>query len=370
MGKKERKKKAAVRDRVGEAVAEYERLRPTYERFRKQLAELLPALLSNANISVQSVETRTKDMASFKQKIERPGKSYEKPLEEVTDLCGVRILAYYVEDVASITDLIRDEFQVDAALSVDKADSLKAHEVGYQSVHMIVSLSEQRGHLSEWRGFAGLKAEIQVRTILQHAWAAISHALQYKHEEEVPRKLRRRLYLLSGLLELADHEFADLHNAHKTLVEELEKSSVGELGGEEVSRASLLAFLARSPLVQDLLRIDEAAGFDVHPNVYGAGPEELSDLARCCAHLGIRTLREVEAGVQQALPLMPDFLRAVYMAPEPDTNWYTTPPVTVNVALLVSRLASAEAKSWIEREMGSYLPARILEYAKKLKARE
>jgi putative GTP pyrophosphokinase len=64
--------------------------------------------------------------------------------------------------------------------------------------------------LPGWAKYKGLKAEFQVRTILQHAWDAISHKLDYKPESPMPRQNRRRLARLAGLLELADDEFSNL----------------------------------------------------------------------------------------------------------------------------------------------------------------
>lgn len=67
--------------------------------------------------------------------------------------------------------------------------------------------------LAEWRQYAGIPAEIQVRTALQHAWAAVQHKLDYKSSIEAPLELRRRLFRLSALFELADEQFSELRDA-------------------------------------------------------------------------------------------------------------------------------------------------------------
>ena len=61
-----------------------------------------------------------------------------------------------------------------------------------------------------YRGLDGLKAEIQVRTVLMHAWAEIEHKLAYKSADQVPDKFRRKLYRLSAKFEEADEQFEDL----------------------------------------------------------------------------------------------------------------------------------------------------------------
>jgi hypothetical protein len=52
-----------------------------------------------------------------------------------------------------------------------------------------------------------LTAEIQVRTLSQHVWAAASHVLQYKNETSVPLPVRRSIHRVSALLETVDLEF-------------------------------------------------------------------------------------------------------------------------------------------------------------------
>jgi len=83
-------------------------------------------------------------------------------------------------------------------------------QFGYKSVHYVISLSSPRRDLAEWTEFEKFKAEIQVRTILQHAWAEIDHEIRYKNEENIPIEIKRRIYRLMALFELADEEFQNL----------------------------------------------------------------------------------------------------------------------------------------------------------------
>src|SRR5258706_12139567 len=163
---------------------EYELKRPLYVEFTEKVKGLLQDILQLAKIRYQVVEHRTKEIPSFREKITRANKQYSSPLQEITDLAGLRIIVYYSEDVAIVCKLIEREFTIDKNSSVDKGSLLQPNEFGYRSVHYVVSLSNTRYSLPEWRSYKGLTAEIQVRTVLQHAWAAISHALQYKNEQD------------------------------------------------------------------------------------------------------------------------------------------------------------------------------------------
>ncbi|MGE3482964.1 MAG: GTP pyrophosphokinase family protein, partial [Gammaproteobacteria bacterium] len=116
----------------------------------------------------------------------------------------------------------------------DKAEDLLEEErFGYQSVHYLVRLSAARAQLAEYERFAGAVTEVQVRTILQHAWAEIEHDIQYKSSAAIPRDIRRRFMALAGMLELADREFqaiqdqdAALNTAARRLIEQGKYSEV------------------------------------------------------------------------------------------------------------------------------------------------
>ncbi|MNJ50543.1 GTP pyrophosphokinase YwaC [compost metagenome] len=69
------------------------------------------------------------------------------------------------------------------------------------------------------RGLDGLKAEIQIRTMLMHAWAAISHKLLYKKEDDAPTQVKRQLNRLSALIELADEQFDSIKGIKTTITD-------------------------------------------------------------------------------------------------------------------------------------------------------
>jgi tetratricopeptide (TPR) repeat protein len=107
---------------------------------------------------------------------------------------------------------------------------------GYQSKHLLVKLGEDRSSLVENEEFVDLVCEIQVRTILQHAWAEMEHDIQYKNDEEIPLDLKKRFSALSGLLELADREFQNIQldsdqlktTVKATLIDDLTQQGLSE----------------------------------------------------------------------------------------------------------------------------------------------
>jgi putative GTP pyrophosphokinase len=129
--------------------------------------------------------------------------------------------------------------------SSDKGDVLRKEErFGYLSVHYLVPLLRQRTDLPEYRRFDGLVAEIQVRTILQHAWAEIEHDIQYKSLTTIPSGVRRRFMSLAGLLEIADREFQAVQDEDERIRNEAKISiQMDQLENVEITADALRKYL-------------------------------------------------------------------------------------------------------------------------------
>jgi putative GTP pyrophosphokinase len=129
--------------------------------------------------------------------------------------------------------------------SSDKGDVLRKEErFGYLSVHYLVPLLRQRTDLPEYRRFDGLVAEIQVRTILQHAWAEIEHDIQYKSLTTIPSGVRRRFMSLAGLLEIADRELQAVQDEDERIRNEAKISiQMDQLENVEITADALRKYL-------------------------------------------------------------------------------------------------------------------------------
>ena len=204
------------------AVEEYSRIRHRYEGFAQTLADILDQILKAANISVNSVDHRGKEPESFGDKAATPSENnpeepkYWNPLQDITDLAGVRIITFFPRDVANIRECIRGEFEVFEHIEFSQR-LLQGERFGYQSDHYLVKLNSKRTALTEYGTFRDLVAEIQVRTILQHAWAEIEHDIQYKSSRTTPHTIRRRFMALAGVLEIADREFQAIQDEDERL---------------------------------------------------------------------------------------------------------------------------------------------------------
>jgi ppGpp synthetase/RelA/SpoT-type nucleotidyltranferase len=184
--------------------------RYTYRLLSEKMKEFLSSILSSEDIVPHSITSREKDPGELREKITREGEVPDALYEGITDLAGVRIIAYFPSDVDKIVPLIKREFTIDSDLSMDKRLSSDPAIFGYASVHFVAEFRPEMLKLPEYALFDSRKCEIQVRTILQHAWAEIEHDIVYKSPGDIPFRTRRRFACLAGLLEIADREFESL----------------------------------------------------------------------------------------------------------------------------------------------------------------
>jgi predicted RNase H-like nuclease/ppGpp synthetase/RelA/SpoT-type nucleotidyltranferase len=195
----------AVRD----AIAEFAARRPGLLGATERYLHLVTTLLDDAGINYLNVTARTKSVASFAEKADRSvdgQRLYTDPLSELTDQIGLRVITFLRDDVTTVANLLAEEMQLldDRDMGQETA---REGRWGYASRHLVVAVEGEQQ-----------PASIQVRTVLQHAWAEFEHDIRYKGsipEEDAP-DLDRRFTLAAGLLELADREFSAIRERLKS----------------------------------------------------------------------------------------------------------------------------------------------------------
>jgi putative GTP pyrophosphokinase len=221
-------------------IREFLQRRDQYSHLCCEVEYILRKRISENGIEIAHTTSRAKTLNSFLEKLKR--RSYIKPFEEITDFAGVRIVCLYRSDLGAIEKIIYSEF--DVVEKVDRLAHLPPNEFGYGAVHYIVTL----GKKSSGARYDDLKhypCEIQVRTVLQDAWAIIDHHLVYKRESDVPSHLQRKLNSLSGLFETADDLFDRIREERKQYLGEIQRSTetASSFLANELNKDTFLAFL-------------------------------------------------------------------------------------------------------------------------------
>ena len=203
---------------------------------------LVTRLLDDAGINYLTVSGRTKTVESFAGKAARrlPGGrlAHPKPLTDITDQVGVRVVTYVLADVDAVAQLLSSQLAVLEDRDMGQ-ETAAAGRFGYSSRHLLVGLGEDR----EEPGIPRERpASVQIRTVLQHAWAEFEHDVRYKGSvsaEHAP-DFDRRFTLAAGLLELADQQFSSIRDRHR---DEL-TSPTEDDDDPRIGATDLAAFLA------------------------------------------------------------------------------------------------------------------------------
>lgn len=256
----------------------YDQNKLLYEDFVGRVEDLLKTLLRQAGIPYHSVNGRLKERASCIEKCVR--KEYKTP-EQMMDLAGLRIITHTTAEVQRVCEVIEREFQVDAENSGNKAQDMGVDKVGYLSVHYIVQMSPKRLELPEYVRFKGLCCEIQVRSLLQHAWAEIEHDRSYKFAGVLPEEIQRKFYLVAGTLELMDQEFCALSREIDAYAKHVKKETKKGNLDIPIDSTSLLQFLNELFKGQDINMLEMQ---------YQTGSNELIKELR---DFGIETLQQL-----------------------------------------------------------------------------
>ncbi|RYE79600.1 MAG: GTP pyrophosphokinase [Myxococcales bacterium] len=192
--------------------------------------ETLTELLNESGINYLSVTGRTKSVTSYAAKVTRlrDGQLVYPDPAQITDQLGARVITYLRSDVNAVAELLAEEYDVleDRDLGEETASEGR---FGYASRHLLLGSGDRH------------PISVQVRTVLQHAWAEFEHDIRYKGTvpTEFGPDLDRRFTLAAGLLELADREFSEIRDR---LQQGMERRSLS--GANTIDPQELAAWLA------------------------------------------------------------------------------------------------------------------------------
>lgn len=256
---------------------EYQEYVSKAARLRESLVEQIGMLFTNNDVTLGvPIESRLKTWSSIEEKIRRKSLKIG-GISELSDLVGIRAILLFRRDLALAGDLLSKTFHV---VSIEDTGSRLAEaQFGYQSSHYIVQIPEAWLTIPSFADLEGLRAEIQVRTLAQHIWAAASHKLQYKHEETVPPPMRRTIYRVSALLETVDLEFERVLAERQHYVEK-----------------EIVTLEPSEPLNVDLV---ESILADLLPTENKEQPEDYAELLTDLLHFGVRTVNDLRNLLQQ-----------------------------------------------------------------------
>jgi ppGpp synthetase/RelA/SpoT-type nucleotidyltranferase len=248
---------------------EYRESRADFKQLGDVVNDVLKTLIKENHIKILEVTHRVKAEDSLAGKLELKGDKYAS-LSDITDILGVRVICYFSDDIDSVASIVEKEFEVDWDNSVDKRAQLSPDAFGYLSLHYICSLTDTSKYPEN---ICGKKFEIQIRTVLQHTWAAIEHDLGYKTDFGIPRQIVRDFSRLAGLLELADKEFMSIRDNITAYSDNIRnRIANNEANDITIDLVSLREYVLHNHAMRDFLGkiagVCNAEISDISPEVY------------------------------------------------------------------------------------------------------
>ncbi|MBN1241777.1 MAG: tetratricopeptide repeat protein [Spirochaetales bacterium] len=167
------------------------------------------------------VKARVKSFPSyFKKRIrlyQQARASGRSPIP-LTDLLGVRFVCPFIGDLAKVEEELGRAFRV---VEVERKGAERSfREFGYESIHLLVEIPKDLRE--DAPSLEAEVVEVQIRTILQEAWAEVEHELVYKAEfTPFDEPMRRKLAALNANLTLSDIIFQEIRDYQHQLSDEL-----------------------------------------------------------------------------------------------------------------------------------------------------
>ena len=281
-----------------ELLAQYDSLLPVYTQMADIIPDKLKGFFDEAGIIVAAVEHRVKARESLAGKLRLKGGKY-RDIFDITDLVGIRVITFYIDDVDKVASVLERLFEIDWENSIDKR---KAHEIdsfGYLSLHYICRIPESAYTDPEHPEVNKIRFEVQMRTVLQHAWANMNHDTGYKTGVEIPKVYMRDMSRLAGMLELVDDEFSRIRREitdYRRNVQNLVAS--GNLGEVSLDGDSFKSYLQIGPFDRLNKRIASMNQAEIQP-------VDLSKFLPVFKAMGFKTLGDIAA-------LIKDYSDAAY----------------------------------------------------------
>ncbi len=119
-------------------------------------------------------------------------------------------------------------------------------------MHYVVTLDNRRSDLLEYKAYKTQKFEIQIRSILQHAWAEIEHDIGYKSKGNIPDNIKRNFSRVAALLETSDLEFTKLRVRLTEYEQEVGQEIIENPNNVDLNDISLSSLIISSKVIKEI----------------------------------------------------------------------------------------------------------------------
>ncbi len=204
-----------------EFLACYQEIKPDLETTGKAIDNKLNELLGEIggfnkalNLEIAPGYSIKSDESILKKAFYRD-KKYKDPLKEITDKVRTRIVVTSKKEQELIKDAIIGNNDIWSIVEVkdEYSFNMDVEKFSYCAVHLLLRPNQIifEDEVTD-ENLDLYVCEVQLKTLLQHAWAQISHDTIYKGEFEYDSELKRLMARSMALMEVTDEYFINAHN--------------------------------------------------------------------------------------------------------------------------------------------------------------
>lgn len=164
--------------KIEKLTSEYRQKYDLYNDFASKIASILKQVLKDEGYRFQIVTHRAKKPNSASARFEE--KKCQK-LDDLKDLAGCRVIFYLESDVRKFVRKVYETFGEKNIVEYNEKVSVD----GYNAVHTVIHLGEDRLIHPEYKRYTNLLCDIQLTTVLHHAWSELEHDIVYKPQKEL-----------------------------------------------------------------------------------------------------------------------------------------------------------------------------------------
>lgn len=196
-----------------------------------EILKNIPAFNCELNLEI-SPSHRVKTQNSFiKKAFYRLEKNYEDPLSEITDKIGTRIVVTSLKEQEAVKEVLMNPTEYWDVIKVKDLNNfiIEPEKFNYCAVHFLLRIKSLSCFGRKLKGdLCYYTVEVQLKTLLQHAWAQINHDTTYKGPFKYDNKLIRIMSKTMALMEVTDENFDNAY-AHMMKDDSYEKSFLNGL---------------------------------------------------------------------------------------------------------------------------------------------
>jgi ppGpp synthetase/RelA/SpoT-type nucleotidyltranferase len=231
-------------------IKDFNKDKPLLEEFGKYIIEQINISISK-KLPYLNLEYFFKVTPSYRLKEDKSlidkaffrNKSYKDPYADINDKLGIRLIVLTMDDVKLIEDAVKSIPNVEMSKDRDSlVERLERPDIfTYQSDHYILRPTK----IFNIKGKSlnvNLSCELQARTLLQHAYAEVSHTTTYKPRlsatQENSNKTLRSLAKTSALVEITDDEFNFIMTdfQERTILSNMVLKEIHEIYSKKISK--------------------------------------------------------------------------------------------------------------------------------------